>query len=179
MHLQTISHNNKSICANIGIVCTKIQLGICPVSSPDFKLAKFPEKRKESLERRMRDTRIIQLILLQGIYAKENMNRETFAHYGWIIIVASVMAALLLTATPFGGFIGDAAINIFAGYKDTGDSILDKDHISDKEDEWEDVLFDGETFTATFITDGGTWEDGTTGNKTVDYDIKTICPMLK
>ena len=121
----------------------------------------------------MRDTRIIQLILLQGIYAKENMNRETFAHYGWIIIVASVMAALLLTATPIGVFIGDAAINIFAGYKDTGDSILDKDHISDKEDEWENVLFDGETFTATFITDGGTWEDGTTGNKTVDYDIKT------
>ena len=54
------------------------------------------------------------------------------------------MAALLVTATPIGVFIGDAAINIFAGYKDTSDNILDKDHISDKEDEWEDMLFDGE-----------------------------------
>ena len=101
------------------------------------------------------------------------MNRETFAHYGWIIVVATVMAALLLTATPIGIFIGDAALNIFGAYKDTSDNILDKDHIQDKEDEWEDMLFDGETFTATFITGGGTWEDGTTGNKTVDYDIKT------
>ena len=55
---------NKSMCASGGIARIINQFEICPVSSPDFQLY-IPKKIKESLERRMRDTRINQMILFQ------------------------------------------------------------------------------------------------------------------
>ena len=99
------------------------------------------------------------------------MNKELFSHFGWIVIVAVIMAALMVVATPFGVYVGDGMLSIFSGYKQTGDAA--QGDIDKKGKEWENMLYDDETYTAIFETDGGIWGTGGSSTKTVSYDAKT------
>ena len=66
------------------------------------------------------------------------MDRQTLAHYGWIVIVALVLAVMLALATPFGKYVMDGVSSIASGYINASNEAMSEENKDKLVSEWED-----------------------------------------
>ena len=66
------------------------------------------------------------------------MDRQTLANYGWIVIVALILAVMLALATPFGKYVMDGVSSIASGYINTSNEAMSDANKDKLVAEWED-----------------------------------------
>ena len=66
------------------------------------------------------------------------MDRQTLAHYGWIVIAALILAVMLALATPFGKYVMDGVSSIASGYINASNKAMSEENKQELVAEWED-----------------------------------------
>lgn len=127
------------------------------------------------------------------------MDKETMTHYGWILIVAMILAVIISFATPFGDIIGKSAVKLVKGQtaelgavydeqgqngiKDYMDTVFNSSTVCDPgmydaEDPtimvkgWDDLVKEGYVTVNGDILSRGPNANGLNGNLVLPPDIK-------